>query len=449
MYGARETDSNITLDVGEDNITSIHSDGVSLFVGLNTSPGKVVKIDVGEFTKVETLTFGVGEDSVRCLVSDGTYLYAGLFTSPGQIVKIEMSTFSKVSTLSLAAGEDQVRALYSDGAYLYAGLDLGGNPAKVARVDLSTFTETSVVTFGVGELRVSSLSSDGNNLYAGLDTGVGRIVKIGLATFSQISTLVSGTAAIYSLAYDGYYLYAGTSGGGLAKVDLSTFTVDSTLAFSIAAHVYSMFFDGIHLHAGLYSIPARVARVDLTNLTEVFNASYGAGYTQTYALFSDGTYLYTGFYSAPGRISRRYISPIPGVDDRKSSLLFEQIHSGLYSVYPTLATGTLLTSNVAAWTKGNYAQVVPASTISTTFYITGVVLFGLTANTEYEVDIATGAAASESVVATVFHKTDNANLAHECLFPVPIKVSSNARISARCADGTGGLTCLVKIRYKT
>jgi len=59
------------------------------------------------------------------------------------------------------------------------------------------------------------------------------------------------------------------------------------------------------------------------------------------------------------------------------------------------------------------------------------------------------AAASEVIVATISHMTDNTNLSHECLFPIPIKISSNTRISARSSDGTGSLTSKIKIRYKT
>jgi len=118
----------LTLDTGEDNVSSLAVYGGYLYVGLHTLPGKIVKIDLSTFTKVTTLTLAYGEDYVSSLAVYGGYLYVGLHTSPGKIVKIDLSTFTKVTTLTLASGEDNVYSLAVYGGYLYVGLYTSPGP---------------------------------------------------------------------------------------------------------------------------------------------------------------------------------------------------------------------------------------------------------------------------------------------------------------------------------
>jgi len=412
LYGTFEPNKILTLDSGENVILSLFSDGTYLYAGTHTSPGKIVKIDLSTFTKVSTLTFDSGENNIEDLFSDGTYLYAGLVTSPGKIVKIDLSTFTKVSTLTLAAGEDNADNLFSDGTYLYAGLYT--SPGKIVKIDLSTFTKVSTLTLAAGEDNTYSLFSDGTYLYAGMNygAGAGRIVKIDLSTFTKVSTLILSSSPLENSPMN-------------------------------------LFSDGTYLYAGLYTTPGKIVKIDLSTFTKVSTLTFSAGINFVFSLFSDGTYLYAGLGGAPGRISRQYIIPTTDLYKRKIDLINEQTHTGIYYTYPPNAAGVTITSAAGAYTKGAYTEIIPVDTILTQYFITGVTLSNLTVNTDYELDIATGLAASEVIIATVSHKTDNTNLAHECLFPVPIKISSNTRISARSSDGTGSLTSIVKIRYKT
>jgi len=123
----------------------------------------------------KTLTFAIGEDKTNVLFSDGSYLYAGLDTSPAKIVKVDLSDFTIVSTLTFAAGENRCYGLFSDGSYLYAGLDT--SPAKIVKVDLSDFTIVSTLTFAAGEAYTTSLFSDGTYLYAGTWTSPGKVIR--------------------------------------------------------------------------------------------------------------------------------------------------------------------------------------------------------------------------------------------------------------------------------
>lgn len=87
LYGALGLNKTLTLSAGENDVSASFSDGTYLYVGLQTSPGKVVKIDLSTFTAASTLTLSAGENIVYALFSDGTYLYAGLLTTPGKIVR--------------------------------------------------------------------------------------------------------------------------------------------------------------------------------------------------------------------------------------------------------------------------------------------------------------------------------------------------------------------------
>ena len=225
--------------------------------------------------------------------------------------------------------------------------------------------------------------------------------------------------------------------------------LNKTLTFTAGERfVYSLFSDGTYLYAGLYTSPGKVVKIDLSTFTTVSTLTFAAGEEFVYSLFSDGTYLYTGMFTSPGKIHRMYIIPSNDLHQRKIALINEQTHTGRYYTYPSNASGVTITSAAGAYTKGDYTEIIPVDTILTQYFITGITISNMTVNTDYELDIATGLAAAEVIIATVSHMTDNTNLAYECIFHIPIKVSSNTRISARSSDGTGSLTSIVKIRYK-
>ncbi len=407
LYGALGLNKTLTFDTGESFVYALFSDGTYLYAGLFTIPGKVVKVDLSTFTKVSTLTFDAGENYVTSVLSDGTYLYAGLNTAPGKVIKVDLSTFTKVSTLTLDTGKDNIYSLFSDGTYLYVGffVYLG-----LVKVDLSTFAQVNTLMFDAGENSAYSLFLDGVNLYAALNTSPGKILKVDLSTFTKVSTLTLDT---------------GENG--------------ST----------SLFSDGTYLYAALYTVPGKVVMVDLTTFTKISTLTFGTGDDYSYSLFSDGTYLYTGLATAPGKVTRKYIIPSIDQHQRKIGLINEQTHSGVYSLYPTLADGVVVTSGAGVYVMGAYVQIIPANTITKAFYITSIFLNRVSGNAGFEVEVATGAAASESKIATVFVRTDILTCSNVCVLPIPIKVASNTRISARSADSTGSLTVRVRIHYKT
>jgi membrane-associated PAP2 superfamily phosphatase len=295
----------LTLATGENYIRASAVYGGYLYVGLNTSPCKIVKIDLSTFTKVATLTLDTGEDYIGALAVYGGYLYVGLETSPGKIVKVDLSTFRKVATLTLDTGEDTILGLAVYGGYLYASLNT--SPGKIVKIDLSTFRKVATLTLDTGEDYPWPLAVYGGYLYAGSNTSLGKIVKIDLSTFTKVATLTldTGEGYIHGLAVYGGYLYAGlgTRPGKIVKIDLSTFTKVATLTFDTGEDlILGLAVYGGHLYASLDVSPGKIVKIDLSTFRKVATLTLDTGEDYPWPLAVYGGYLYAGSNTSLGKI---------------------------------------------------------------------------------------------------------------------------------------------------
>ena len=463
LYGALGLNKTLTFDVNENSVTSLYSNGTDLYAGLFTNPGKIVKIDLGTFTKISTLTLDVGEEEVLSLFSDGSYLYAGLITSPAKIIKIDLLTFTKVSTLTLDIGENIAYSLFSDGSYLYAGLST--SPGKVVKIDLTTFTSISTLTFGASKDIVNTLFSDGLYLYAGLATEPGIIIKIDIYTFTEKSVLTCavGDNYVIPLFSDGTYLYAGfgINPGKIVKIDIATFTIITTSSFAVGENAaMALFSDGTYIYGGLESTPGKIIRRYIIpsadshqrkiDLIENRLTAARAGYLDNLsagavALQSSVDDLETRLTAArAGYLDELAAANIPADIDT----VLEQVHTGTYYIIPANAAPISLQSAAGAYNKGNYVEIIPVNSIGFTYYIVGIYINIQTAGVDYEIDVATGLAASEIIIATESASYSSANRSFDMIFPIPIKVAANTRISMRCSDAAGSNIVKVKLRYK-
>jgi hypothetical protein len=454
LFGVDRADKTLTLNTGENSIRTMWSDGTYLYVGLVTSPAKIVKIQLSDLTKVTTLTLDTGEDSCVALWSDGTYLYAGLYLSPSKIVKIDLATFTKDSTLTLGSGENNLFDLWSDGTYLYAGLHL--SPSKIVKIDLATFTKDSTLTLGSGENDLRTLWADGTYLYAGCATTPSKIVKIKVYNFTKDSTLTldTGENGLYDFCSDGVYLYAvlSISPGTIVKIDLVTFTKTDKLALNVATDDYrSIWSDGTYLYAASYITPTYISKVDLATFTEIIAFALATGENNGRDLFSDGTYLYIGLATSPAKIVRRYIYPTgASLIHRKLKKLEGHSTSQLIYTRPDRAVRIALTAG-ASWAYGSYVQVIAANNITTPFKVIGVEVSDMVADKEYQIGIGTGASASEVLKQETPVKSDVATDSRTIMFDmntVP-EIPANTRVAAKCACETDSQTCGVKLIIAT
>ena len=116
-----------------------------------------------------------------------------------------------------------------------------------------------------------------------------------------------------------------------------------------------------------------------------------------------------------------------------------------YLSYPAAAAGiSRASSGGAAWSFSAYTEVVPVSTITSTYYIAGLTWAWHTpvalADTTYEwiIELATGAAAAEVLIVQVPASVRGDTLvgyvpSNYVIFPEPKLVAANTRISVRVA----------------
>lgn len=107
------------------------------------------------------------------------------------------------------------------------------------------------------------------------------------------------------------------------------------------------------------------------------------------------------------------------------------------NTYPANA-GVTLTGGAGAWAQGNLTQIVPASTITTPFRITGFNIQSSTANNVYKVEFFYGQATGDNSLG-VWEFTDEAGL----FVPPPVDmgelaIPSNSYVGAKIASSSGG-----------
>lgn len=132
-----------------------------------------------------------------------------------------------------------------------------------------------------------------------------------------------------------------------------------------------------------------------------------------------------------------------------------------YLSYPAAANGITATSgSVIAYTFGSWTQLVPASTITSTFYIAGFTWGWVSAATtvttfEFIFEIGTGAAASEVTIIQLPSSLRNqSNVGYLpsnfITLPEPVQVAANTRIAVRLANSSISIVALpaIKILYQ-
>ena len=128
-----------------------------------------------------------------------------------------------------------------------------------------------------------------------------------------------------------------------------------------------------------------------------------------------------------------------------SHSLEEHVHKP-NKVYPTLANGVTVTGAAGAWTLGNFAEVVPASTITEDFDIHYITVEGASASDVYEIVLY--AATTEIGRARVAF-VDIAN--SQTLPSIPFQCAiqpANTQIQAKVASSGGGSdTITISVHY--
>lgn len=313
----------ITLNSGEDLLYSSAIDATSgyAFFGTNTIPGKIVRIRLSDFTRVDAITLASGENYLVTASQLDNYAYFVTNTSPIKVKKLNMLTFTIDNSLTLASTYSALSSIIV-GNNLYIGDS--GFPGKIFKISLATFTYTATYTLPDYYSAVPSLSTDGTYLYAADYPGstysiTGKIRKIALLSFTLHSTLTFPTGQrslwLYSQAINNY-LYSQSTGtvNGLVKIDLSTFTISSTMTSTGKPDTgvyYEVNSDCLCISNG--ASPAQVFIINLEDFTQYATLTLNTGENNPKTSVIDGANLtaYFGTYTSPGKVVKIGLTWLP------------------------------------------------------------------------------------------------------------------------------------------
>ncbi len=228
------------IKLGNDNHVSCsitNTAGTTAWFGTRTSPAIIIRYDVVNMQRLDSLELLAGENNASAALIDkqSQFGYFALDTVPAKIVKVNLATMTRVGAITLPAGEEKLTSaiINSAGTAAYFGTDT--EPGKIIRINLSTFQRSGALTLPGTDSHLQSAAIDtaGQFGYFGTFQTNARVVKINLAALTRTSSLeITGLNNICDVQTEqtGTYLYACgmATNGRLVRLDLSTFTVDGT-----------------------------------------------------------------------------------------------------------------------------------------------------------------------------------------------------------------------------
>ena len=122
----------------------------------------------------------------------------------------------------------------------------------------------------------------------------------------------------------------------------------------------------------------------------------------------------------------------------------------VYKVYPETATHVLLPGSTVNWTWTGWVEIVPANTITETFWLVGVTWEAQTANYANTTEIGIGATGSE--VGKFEVSSYKSGVERTVFLSTPIKVAANTRVAGRVASNVVAAATTevrVKVIYAT
>jgi len=312
----------LTFNTGENELNSavIDAAGGFAYFGTFTSPGRVIKVRLSDFTRVGVLTLNPGEDNIGSAVIDasGGFVYFGTMTWPGIVVKVRLSDFTRVGALTLNTWENDLNSAVIDAAGGFVYFGTATVPGKVVKVRLSDFTRVGALTFNTGEndLHSAVIDAAGGFAYFGTISTPGIVVKVRLSDFERVGalTLNTGENNIGSAVIDAGngFAYFGmlNSPGIVVKVRLSDFSHVGVLTLNPGEdNLWSAVIDTGNgfVYFGTYTWPGppsqgRIVKVRLSDLTRVGALTLNPGEDRFFSAVIDvsGGFAYFGTSTSPG-----------------------------------------------------------------------------------------------------------------------------------------------------
>jgi Calx-beta domain-containing protein len=327
--------NSLTFATGEDKAACAVIDQAAGFAyfGLQTIPGRIVKVRLSDFTRVGALTFNPGEEHVASALIDPAagFAYFGTFNggnATGIVVKVRLSDFTRVGALTLNEILGTAAVIDSSAGFAYFGSST--NPYKLIKVRLSDFTEVGTLTLNSGELPSSAvIDTAAGFAYFGTQPDVGPnpgvIVKIRLSDFTRVGSLTvnPGEKGLISAVIDtpaGFAYFGSLTDtqfvsniGVIVKVRLSDFTevgsltLNSTERFPAAAVIDT---SAGFAYFGTITSPGIVVKVRLSDLARIDAITLNSGENSLFPAVIDNSagFAYFGALTSPGQVIKLDVS---------------------------------------------------------------------------------------------------------------------------------------------
>jgi len=164
-----------------------------------------------------------GEEAVRVMVPDAgnKHLILGMYTSPGRLVKIEIPSLKRVGELKLGPHQDKVLcgARYQD----FGIFGTGSAPGMLTKVRLDTMTEVKSLQFIDGEDRPASIIVKDRYAFIGFGSawaeGTTSVVKVDLDRMVRVAAIITRVGQTWLYTGLGYqdHVFFGTRGTASTK----------------------------------------------------------------------------------------------------------------------------------------------------------------------------------------------------------------------------------------
>jgi hypothetical protein len=269
--------SSLTLNSGEEYPYAAAAHNGYGYVGLWDGLGRIVKIDLSNFTRVGVLDPEDGNAAYvgAAIDEENNFAYFTTNSSPAKIVKVDLSDFSVDSILTLNSGENSIWStpiIDTANDVMYVGIY--ASPARIVKINLADFTRTSAVTLDTGENAAYGITydPDGQFLFVGTLTIPGKIVKVNAATMQKVSTLeidqnsIASNSLGYDTEFDKLYVLSGTSNPKFYMIDPSDMSIETSITLSTSNYIDATIYDIANkvVYFGSYGDPAaQIVKVQL------------------------------------------------------------------------------------------------------------------------------------------------------------------------------------------
>lgn len=332
VTGLQRTDEVRGL-VGDLNAQSGVKDAAGdLYIGMGTSPGKIIKVNPTTLTRMAELELQTGQNDLETAIADmdNEYGYFATNTAPSQIIKVDLAALTVVGSITLEAGENNMVTSLMDpsGDFIYFISNNTVDPAKMVKIDLNTFERVGAITFATGESRIGGGAVDAVHNFAYLSTAGPnpvQIIKIDLSNFTRVGAITSPYTANHFVgavdpAGNFAYFARGTGSAIIQKIDLNTFSIVGELNLTGTFNARTAFITsgGVNLYiigTGSSGTTGRIERVNLGTFTSSGILNLPANEANVYSIKNvivdeTETFAYFPVNSNPGRVIKMNIGTL-------------------------------------------------------------------------------------------------------------------------------------------